>query len=90
MIEWINQRVDHESRPIINFKDKNVASYQALVLNQLYHFKQSQVKVTPEWLRENNDSADFFSIMKGWWYKGKFRAKPSYFEWEISKFRMSI
>jgi hypothetical protein len=50
VIEWMTQRTDHESRTILNFKDKHVASYQALVLNQQYHFKESQVKVTREWL----------------------------------------
>ena len=51
VIEWINQRVDHERRTIVNFKDKNLASYQATVLNKLYHLKESHVKVTPEWLK---------------------------------------
>lgn len=49
VIEWITRRVDHEKREILNFKGKSVASYQALVLNQLYHFKEAHVKVTPEW-----------------------------------------
>ena len=31
VIEWIAQRVYHESRTILNFEDKNVASYQAPV-----------------------------------------------------------
>ena len=39
VIEWITRRVDHERRTILKFKDKNVARYQATVLNQLYHFK---------------------------------------------------
>ena len=79
----ITRRVDHESRTILNCKDNNLASYQALVLNQLYHFKEAQVKVTSEWLKENNDSADFLSIMKVWWSEGQFRAKPSAVEWKI-------
>ena len=41
VIKWINQRVDHESRTIPNLEDKNVASYQAPILNQLYHFKEA-------------------------------------------------
>ena len=65
VIEWITQRVDHESRTILNFKDKHAYNYQAPVLNQLYHFKEAQVKVTPEWLKEKNESVDFLSIMKG-------------------------
>ena len=39
VIEWMTQRIDHESRTILNVEEKHVASYQALVLNQLYHFK---------------------------------------------------
>jgi Txe/YoeB family toxin of Txe-Axe toxin-antitoxin module len=39
VIEWMTQRIDHESRTILNFEDKNVASYQAPVLNHLYHIK---------------------------------------------------
>ena len=77
MIEWITQRVDHDSRTILNFEDKNVASYQATMLNQLYHFKEAHVKVTPEWLKQKNDSIDFLTIMKGWCSEGQFRAKLS-------------
>ena len=65
VIEWITQRVDHESITILNFKDKHVANYQSLVLNQLYHFKEAQVKVTSEWLRNKIEFVDFLSIMKG-------------------------
>ena len=90
VIEWITQRVDHERRTILNFKDKNVANYQAAVLNQLYHFKEAHVKVTPEWLKQKNDYAIFLSIMKGWWSNGQFRAKPASIEWKNSKFRKSI
>ena len=65
VIEWITRRVDHVSRTILNFEDKNVAIYQAPILNQLYHFKEAQVKVTPEQLKEKNDYVDFLSTMKG-------------------------
>ena len=47
VIEWLTRRIDHERGTIINLKKKHVASYQALVLNQMYHFKESQVIVTP-------------------------------------------
>ena len=90
MIEWITRRVDHESRAILNFEDKNVASYQASVLNHLYHFKEAQVKVTPEWLKKKNASADFLSIMKGWWSEEQFRENPSPIEWKTSKFIKTI
>ena len=51
VIEWMTRKIDHESRTILNFEDKHVANYQDPVLNQLYHFKEAQVKVTPEWLK---------------------------------------
>ena len=90
MIKWITRRVDHERKTIRNFNDNNVANYQAPILNQLYHFKEAHVKVTPEWLKEKNKSVDFLSIMKAWWSKGKFRSNPSYIEWKTYKFRKSI
>ena len=71
----------------MNFEDKNVTNYQALVLNQLYHFKEAQVKVTSEWLRNKTESVDFLSIMKGWWYEGQFKEKASPIEWRTYNFR---
>lgn len=47
VVEWMTKRIDHESIAILNFEGKHVASYQALVLDQLYHFKEAQVRVTP-------------------------------------------
>ena len=82
--------MDHENREILNFEDKSIASYKASVLNQIYHFKEADVKVTPEWLKQKNDSADFLTIMKGWWSEGQFRAKYAFVEWKTSKFRKSI
>ena len=82
--------MDHENREILNFEDKSVASYQALVLNKLYHFKESHVKISLEWLKQNNDSTDFLTIMKGWWSEGKFRAKLVAIGWKTSKFKKSI
>ena len=61
----MTKRIYHESRTILNLKDKNVAIYQALVLNQLHHFKEYQVKVALEWLKDRTESVDFLSIMKG-------------------------
>ena len=66
VIEWITQRIDHERRTIVNFEGKHVASYQALVLDQMYHFKEAQVRVTPEWLQRKSESIKFLTIMKGW------------------------
>lgn len=90
MIEWIKRRVDQENREILNFEDKNGDSYKASVPNQIYHFKEAHVKVTPEWLKQKNDSTDFLTIMKGWWSKGQFRAKFASIEWKTSKFRKNI
>lgn len=64
VIEWITRRIDHERRTILKFKGKNVDSYEAQILNQIYHFKESQVKVTLEWLQSKYDSIDFLTIMK--------------------------
>ena len=47
VIEWMTWKTDHESGTILKFEEKYVASYQGLVLNQLYHFKEVEVKVTP-------------------------------------------
>ena len=52
----MTQKIDHESRTILNLEEKHghVAIYQAPILNQLYHFKEAQVKVTPELLQRKN------------------------------------
>ena len=85
VIKWMTRRVDHENRIILNFEVKNVASYQAPILDQFYHFKEAQVKVSPEWLKEKNEYVDFLSIMKGQWSEGQFRANSSPVEWKTSK-----
>ena len=59
VIEWMTRRIDHESRKILNFEDKHVAIYQALILNQLYHFEEAQVNVTSEWLKNKTKFVDF-------------------------------
>ena len=90
VIEWITWRVGHDNRAILNFEDKSVDTYKVSVLNQMYHFKESHVKVTLEWLKQKNDYADFLTIMKGWWSEGQFRANYASVEWNTSKFRKSI
>ena len=62
----MSQRIDHERRTILNFEGKHVASYQSIILDQMYHFKEVQVKVTPEWLQSKTKSIDFLTIMKRW------------------------
>jgi hypothetical protein len=48
VIEWITRKMDHENREILNSEDKSVSSYKESVLNQIYHFKESHIKVTLE------------------------------------------
>ena len=70
VIKWITWKVDHENREILNFEDKSVASYKASIFNQIYHFKEAHIKLTPESLKQKNESAYFLTIMKGWWFEG--------------------
>ena len=60
----MTRRIDHERRTSLNFDGKHVASYQARMLSQMYHFKESQVNVTLEWLQRKSESIDFLTIMK--------------------------
>ena len=90
VIEWIIWKVDHANRIILNSENKSVASYKASIFNQIYHLKEAHIKVTPEWLKQNNESVDFLTIMKGWWSEGQFRAKYASIEWKTSKFRKSV
>ena len=90
MIEWITQKIDHENKSILNSENKSIASYKASIFNQIYHLKEAHIKVTPEWLKQNNEFADFLTIMKGWWSEGQFRAKYTSNEWKTSKFRKSV
>ena len=48
------------------------------------------MKDTPEWFKEKNESTDFLSIIKGWWFEGQFKENPSLVEWKTYKFRKSI
>ena len=54
VIEWITWKIDHENRSILNYENKSVASYKASVFNQIYHLKEADIKVTPEWLKQEN------------------------------------
>ena len=90
VIEWITQKIYHENRSILNSKNKSVASYKASFFNQIYHPNEAHIKVTPEWLKQKNESIDFLTIMKGWWSKGQLRAKSASTEWKTSKFRKSV
>ena len=37
-----------------------------------------------------NESADFMTILKGWWYEGQFKTNPTTMEWKTSRFRKTI
>ena len=52
--------------------------------------KEPHIKVTPKWLKKNNESVDFLTIMKRWWSEAKFRAKYASAEWKTSKFIKSV
>jgi hypothetical protein len=60
------------------------------MFNQIYHFKEAHIKVTPEWLKQKNESIDFLTIMKGWCSKGQFMAKFTLVEWRTTMFRKRI
>lgn len=70
VIEWITRKIDNENREILNSENESVNNYKASVFNQIYHLKEEHIKVTPEWLKQMNESADFLTIMNGWWSKG--------------------
>ena len=84
------RKIDNDHRSIINYENKSVASYKASVFNQIYHLKESHIKVTQEWLIQKNEVVDFLTIMKGWWSKGQFMAKYASAEWKTFKFRRSV
>ena len=86
VVQWMTQRIDHERITIFNFEGKHASIYQAPMLNQMYHFKEAQVRVTPEWLQRKFESINFLTIMKGWWSKGNFRLKPIPAGWKTSMF----
>ena len=46
--------------------------------------------MTPEWLKQKNESVDFLTIMKGWWFEGEFRSKSAFAKWKTSKFKKSV
>ena len=60
------------------------------MINQMYHLKEANIKVSPEWLRQKSESIDLLTILKGWWSKGQFRSKPANTEWKTSKFQKTV
>ena len=60
------------------------------MINQMYHLKEVNIKVSPKWLKQKSESVDLLTILKGWWSKGHFRSKPITIEWRTSKFRKIV
>ena len=90
VIKWITRKIDNQHRSILIYKGKSVTSYKDFMFNQMYHLKESHIKVTPEWLKQKSESANLLTILKGWWSKGHFRIKFVVAEWKTSKFRKSV
>ena len=90
VIEWITRKIDHQHRSILNAKGKAVANYKPSMINQIYHIKETTVKISPDWLKQKCESADMLTILKGWWSEGNFRTKPTNVEWKTSKFRKIV
>jgi hypothetical protein len=87
VVEWITRKIDHQHQSILNVEGKVVANYNPSIINQIYHLKEATVKVSPKWLKQNGDSVNMLTILKGWWSEGNFRSKPANVEWKTSKFR---
>ena len=90
VIEWITRKDDHQHRSILNFEGKVVASYKASMMNQMYHLKESSIKISPEWLKQKSESADLLTILEGWWFEEQFRSKSVATEWKTLKFIKSV
>ena len=50
VIEWITKKIDHQHRSILNVEGKFVANYKPSMINQMYHLKEANIKVSSEWL----------------------------------------
>ena len=90
VIEWLTRKVYHERRTLLGFEENHVASYQALVLNQMYHFNKAEIKVAQEWLQNKFESINYLDIMKGWWLEGNFRYNTTPIGRKISKLQKRI
>ena len=67
-----------------------MANYNPSMINQIYHLKEATVKVSPDWLKQKNESTYMLTILKGRWFEGNFRSKPANVEWKTSKFRKTV
>ena len=90
VIEWITRKIDHQHQSILNAEGKVVANYNPSMINQIYHFKEATVKISPDWLKQKSESTDMLTILKGWLSEGNFKSKPTNVEWKTSKFRKTV
>ena len=81
-----SRNIDHQHRSILNFEGTVVAHYNPSMINQMYHLKQANIKVSLKWLMQKSESIDLLTILKGWWLKGQFKRKPANTESKTSKF----
>ena len=67
-----------------------MANYKPSIINQIYHLKESTVKISSDWLKQKIESVDMLTRLKEWWSKGNFRSKPTNVDWKTSKFRKTM
>ena len=82
VIEWITRKIDHQHQLILNYEGRSVSYYKYSIFNKMYNLKEASIKVSPEWLKQKNESAQFMTILKGWWSKQQFRTKHATVEWK--------
>ena len=76
VIEWITRKIDHQHQSVLNAEGKAVANYKPSMINQIYHLKEANVKISLDWLKQKCESADMLTILKGWWSEVNLR--PEY------------
>ena len=54
VIELISKKIDHQHQSILYFKGTVVSHYKPSMINQMYHLKEANIKVSPEWLRKKS------------------------------------
>ena len=74
----------------MNYEGKSISIYKASVFNKMYHLKEASIKISPKWLKQKNEFANFMTILKGWWSEGHLRNKSAAVEWKNLKFRKSV
>ena len=64
VIEWITRKINHENRSILISENKEFRQLQSLSFESDISSKGAHIKVTPDWLKQKNESADFLTLMK--------------------------